>query len=436
MPWTASDADKFCKGLAPKAKERWATIANAALSACSARKGKDCEGYAVRIANVKAKGAVEGEDREWMRQHLGAALSEYTAAGASMSARQAVGQVDRSLMLSAARLFNLTEGELMEAGATRVVAIHERANFSESYDVIDLDEASGVLRNVKALGKSSLNGREYGPAALAQAAKFMENCPVFRDHAATGATRSSREHLGVLRNGHVTDDGVRADWYYSESVLPELRGAVRHRMPAIGLSISAKGKVRGQGDGRPALVEEISDITSTDFVAFPATVRSLAESVEQPGDGLAAAVEIDEALKEKESQVDEKVVEQLQALQAQVAALTEQVKAEGDARKKAEAEAARVRMVAEAVEESGKAVAAAVRKILEKCDSKDEMKAVLTEVARPAVVASKPMADTPVAPLAEGKDKDAAIRASVDSIFEAIGKDCIPGRKILEKVGR
>ena len=66
----------------------------------------------------------------------------------------------------------------------------------------------------------------------------------------------------------------------------------------------------------------------------------------------------------------------------------------------------------------------------------EAVEAVLAEVAKPAVVASKPMADTPVAPLAEGKDKDAAIRASVDSIFEAIGKDCIPGRKILERVGR
>lgn len=53
MPWTAADADKHKKGLKPAQKAQWAKIANGVLKSCTAQKGSDCEGKAVRIANSK-----------------------------------------------------------------------------------------------------------------------------------------------------------------------------------------------------------------------------------------------------------------------------------------------------------------------------------------------------------------------------------------------
>lgn len=56
MPWTASDAETHSKGLSPTQQAAWAKIANSALSECQGKGGSDCEGYAIRVANSKAKG--------------------------------------------------------------------------------------------------------------------------------------------------------------------------------------------------------------------------------------------------------------------------------------------------------------------------------------------------------------------------------------------
>lgn len=53
MPWTASDAKKHKKGLTSEQAKKWASTANAALKSCQAKNGKDCEGYAIRVANSK-----------------------------------------------------------------------------------------------------------------------------------------------------------------------------------------------------------------------------------------------------------------------------------------------------------------------------------------------------------------------------------------------
>ncbi len=55
MPWAVKDVDKHKKGLTPAQKKQWVSIANGILKDCQAKKGKNCEGKAIRIANSKFK---------------------------------------------------------------------------------------------------------------------------------------------------------------------------------------------------------------------------------------------------------------------------------------------------------------------------------------------------------------------------------------------
>ncbi len=53
MPWTVKDVDRHKKGLTSTQKKSWVKTANKVLADCKAKKGKDCEGKAIRIANSK-----------------------------------------------------------------------------------------------------------------------------------------------------------------------------------------------------------------------------------------------------------------------------------------------------------------------------------------------------------------------------------------------
>ena len=52
MPWKSEDAEKHHKNLTPEQKKKWASTANAVLAECQKKGGDDCEGKAIRIANV------------------------------------------------------------------------------------------------------------------------------------------------------------------------------------------------------------------------------------------------------------------------------------------------------------------------------------------------------------------------------------------------
>ena len=53
MPWTVKDVDRFKKGLSDEQKKKWVKIANSALASCQRTGGRDCDGYAIRVANSK-----------------------------------------------------------------------------------------------------------------------------------------------------------------------------------------------------------------------------------------------------------------------------------------------------------------------------------------------------------------------------------------------
>ena len=58
MPWVKTDVKEHIKDLTDKQKEAWVKIANGARASCikSGKSEKFCDGYAVRVANSKAKG--------------------------------------------------------------------------------------------------------------------------------------------------------------------------------------------------------------------------------------------------------------------------------------------------------------------------------------------------------------------------------------------
>lgn len=68
MPWNADDAVKHNKGLSLHQREAWAKIANNALEQCQSKGGKDCDVYAIKVANA-AIHHVHGDmtDAELMR---------------------------------------------------------------------------------------------------------------------------------------------------------------------------------------------------------------------------------------------------------------------------------------------------------------------------------------------------------------------------------
>ena len=51
MPWTAVDVPRFNKQLSAEQTRLWVSTANRVLADCKARKGTDCDGKAVRVAN-------------------------------------------------------------------------------------------------------------------------------------------------------------------------------------------------------------------------------------------------------------------------------------------------------------------------------------------------------------------------------------------------
>jgi len=209
----------------------------------------------------------------------------------------------------------------------------------------------------------------------------------------------------------------------------------------VGMSLNGQGKLRGRGKDRAALVEEYIKHRSTDFVAFPATVNSLAESTaEEPGDGLHVAAPADiveaQAQEQEPSQMETKTLE---AIDERLADMQAKLTEAEDARKKAEAKLAKREMVDAAIAESKREVPAALKALLEKCDTREEMDAALAAIPTAKPQTAPPAADAPTKPIAEGKDKTKAIDTGLDALFESCqGAKYSNGMKVagVTKAGR
>ena len=150
--------------------------------------------------------------------------------------------------------------------------------FSQSPRV---DREAGVIRNVKVLGRTSKNGREYSDPALNDVVRIYEGVKVRVDHPPKnepGKERQFVDAFGRLEKLRRGDDGVYADMPYKKAhPLAELVCESAERFPTeFGLSHNAEGTVV-QKDGK-VIVESITRARGVDVVDSPASTQGIFES--------------------------------------------------------------------------------------------------------------------------------------------------------------
>jgi len=149
---------------------------------------------------------------------------------------------------------------------------------------LTVDRESGVIRDVKILGRESKNGRTYSDRALREAAKLYEGIKVNIDHRNRNnpnEERSFDSFIGQLESCHVVGPDVFGDLNILKSherSEPVFEAAERFSRQ-FGLSHDAEGELV-QSDGK-WVVESIDAVFSVDIVSQPATNAGLFESVEQ-----------------------------------------------------------------------------------------------------------------------------------------------------------
>jgi hypothetical protein len=142
---------------------------------------------------------------------------------------------------------------------------------------VDRDRA--VIPNVKLLGFSSKNNREYPKNVLEKAASLYEGAEVNIDHNRLNvAERGVRDNFGFIKNVRMSDDGLRADIHYYETHQDAnfIIERIEKAPTKIGLSHAAEA-ITKRSKGK-TLVEEINKVWSVDLVSRPATTNGIFES--------------------------------------------------------------------------------------------------------------------------------------------------------------
>jgi hypothetical protein len=156
---------------------------------------------------------------------------------------------------------------------------------------IRVDREAGVIRGVKVLGLKSRNGRTYLPDALVQAAALYEGAKVNVNHAKTSpfGPRDYQDRIGVIRNVQSRrDEGLFADFHFNpkHALSEQLLWDAEHVPENVGFSHNVQARTSRRGE--EVVVEAILGVESVDLVADPATTRGLFESAGNAGDADAA----------------------------------------------------------------------------------------------------------------------------------------------------
>lgn len=161
-----------------------------------------------------------------------------------------------------------------------------RRTIREAYSgKVRIDKDAGVIFDVKVIGKTSINKREYTDGALDGALELYEGAKLYIDHKypgrglAAGASRSMRDWAGVLRNCRRTPDGVRGDVHYLKKAQAGMLVAeAAEKFPdKFGLSQHATVEYSVRASDGWTIVERIVEVKSVDVVDNPAATTSLFE---------------------------------------------------------------------------------------------------------------------------------------------------------------
>lgn len=143
--------------------------------------------------------------------------------------------------------------------------------------------AGPVVKNVKVLGITSRNGREYPLPVMQKARALYEGKPVNLDHPKANQTeREFCERFGRIHNVRLGKDGLYADMTYNPAhpYAQAFTWWVKNDPTAVGLSHNATARIQRNREGKDE-VTEILDVESVDLVADPATTKGLMESLQK-----------------------------------------------------------------------------------------------------------------------------------------------------------
>lgn len=146
-----------------------------------------------------------------------------------------------------------------------------------------VDREAGVIRDVKIVGFTSVNGRRYTREALAAALPLYEGIKVNVNHPEphqASRPRSYQDRIGKLQNVRLAEDGLRGDLQYNPKhpLAEQLAWDAEHSPESVGLSHNVLG-VTKRREGQE-FVEAIRRVNSVDLVADPATTKGLFEGRE------------------------------------------------------------------------------------------------------------------------------------------------------------
>ena len=152
--------------------------------------------------------------------------------------------------------------------------------FSESPQV---DKELGIIRNVKILGSTSLNGRRYTESAIKNAVPMYNGQHVNVDHRVglSEQPRGVMEQVGIIQNAVIGEDGgIYGDLHMLTSHIsaPALMERAEKFPRSFGLSHDAQGTVAKDDEGFD-VVEELTEVNSVDIVSEPASTAGLFESL-------------------------------------------------------------------------------------------------------------------------------------------------------------
>jgi hypothetical protein len=205
---------------------------------------------------------------------------------------------------------------------------------------IKIDREHGVIEGVKILGLSSRNGRTYTKEAVAKSIRLYEGSKVNVNHpnGNPNGPRDYRDRIGSIRGVAMREgDGLYGNLHFNpkHALAEQLLWDAEHSPENVGFSHNVEARTSRGKSG--VVIEEIVRVHSVDLVADPATTRGLFEGINQEGEDTLEIKDITEAmLRADRPELVESIgaaalaafadSEAGKAKNAQLAALTEEVK--------------------------------------------------------------------------------------------------------------
>lgn len=289
-----------------------------------------------------------------------------------------------------------SEEEARDHVAALRINAEESVQFTESYEqgwafteATKVDRDTGLISNVRLLGKQSRNKRVYSESAVSDAVRLYRGAPFYIDHPRRDemrerdGNRSVMDLAGKIRNPRRAQDGVRGDLQVLDRHKDLVFGLAEQMPEMVGMSHRAEGTIKPGDDGTD-VVEGLDVVHAVELVTTPATTNGLYESLttgEKTMD--LSEVTVDQLADERPDLLEairsendaEAEVERLKAENKQLREQKVELEAWKTEREHAD-------MVAEKLEEADlpdRLVTEAFREILHEADSEDAVAALIAD---------------------------------------------------------